>query len=71
MARIYADNALEEQVLETKEIAGSDDLRVYYGFTGESRHFIDCVKEGNLPQTHLGDAVRSMELVHRVYSCQM
>jgi predicted dehydrogenase len=71
VARMYADNGAMVQALDTREVAGSDDFRVYYGFTGESRHFIDCVQEGNLPQTHLGDAVRSMELVDRVYHSQM
>ena len=71
MAHIYADDGAVEEVLDTREVAGSDEFRVYYGFTAESRHFIDCVKEGCLPQTHLGDAVRMMELVDRIYHSQM
>jgi len=68
---IYADAGGVKEVLDTREIAGSDEFRVYYGFTAESRHFIDCVKEGALPQTHLGDAVRTMELVDRIYHSQL
>ena len=71
VARINADDGVVEEVLDTRQIAESDDFRVYYGFTAESRHFIDCVKEGCLPQTHLGDAVRTMELVECVYHSQL
>ena len=71
VGRIYADNGVLEEVLDTREIAGSAEFRAYYGFTAESRHFIDCVKEVRLPQTHLGDAVRTMELVDRIYHSQL
>ncbi|MEA3346017.1 MAG: Gfo/Idh/MocA family oxidoreductase [Chloroflexota bacterium] len=70
-ARIYADGGAVEEVLDTREVAGSDEFRVYYGFTAEDRHFIDCVRGGTLPQTHLGDAVKTMELVDRIYHGQM
>lgn len=70
-ARIYADDGAVEEVLDTREVAGSNEFRMYYGFTAESRHFVDCVKEGRLPQTHLGDAVRTMELVDRIYHSQI
>jgi virulence factor len=71
VACIYADNGAVEEVLDTREVAGSTDFRAYYGFTAESRHFVDCVKAGSLPLTHLGDAARSMELVDRVYHNQV
>jgi len=71
VARIYADDGAVEEVLDTRAVAGGDDFRVYYGFTAESRHFIDCVKEGSLPQTSLQDAVKTMELVDQIYHCEM
>lgn len=38
-----------------------------YGFFQENRHFVDCLRNRQLPQTHFGDAVRTMELVEAVY----
>jgi virulence factor len=70
-AHIYADDGETEELLDTREVAGSIDFRVYYGYTAESRHFIDCLKAKSLPQTHLGDAVRTMELVDRIYHNQL
>ncbi len=49
------------------EAAGSDEYRKSYGFFQENRHFVDCVKEGALPMTHFGDAVKSMELADLIY----
>jgi virulence factor len=71
VAHIYADNGSVEEELHTVEVAGSDDFREYYGYTAESRHFIDCVKQGNLPQTSLKDAVKTMELVDCIYHSQI
>jgi len=39
----------------------------YAGFFAENRHFIDCIKKGNLPLTNFSDAVKTMELVDRIY----
>jgi len=69
--RIYCENGTRESLLRTQDIAGSGEFRVYYGYTAESRHFVDCVKAGRLPMTHLGDAVKTMELVDRIYRSQI
>ena len=66
-ALIFADNASEPQVVTTQEAAGSDEARVYLGFRDENRHFIDCVKSGAQPQTHLRDAAESMDLVDWIF----
>lgn len=71
VARIYADDGAVEEILDTREIAGSAEFCVYYGFTAETRHFVDCVKEGSLPQTSLQDAVKTMEVVDRIYHSQI
>jgi predicted dehydrogenase len=71
VAHIYADDGAIDEILDAQEIAGSNEARVYNGYTAEDRHFIDCVKEANLPQTHLGEAVRTMELVDRIYHSQL
>lgn len=66
-AVIYADNSPEGVVLNTQEAAGSDEFHIYYGYYQENRHFIDCIKEDKLPETHFGDAVKTMGLVDRIY----
>lgn len=68
VARIWADGRSEPEVLDTKQVAGSDEMRIYYGFTGENRHFIDCVKSGEQPNPNFADATKSMELVKRIYA---
>ena len=70
-ARIYANNGAVEEVLNARVVARSEEFRVYYGFAAESRHFIDCVKAGQQPMTHLGDALKTMELVDRIYHSEM
>ena len=66
-AELWRNGSSTPETFDTKEVAGSDENRVYYGFAGENRHFIDCVKAHQLPQTHFSDAVRSMELAERIY----
>jgi predicted dehydrogenase len=68
---IYKDNKPEPEVLKADEVAGSKDKLKFYGFFGENRHFIDCVKAGRQPQTHFGDAVKTMELVDRIFRSQI
>ena len=63
----YADNKPDPQVLSPKEVAGSDENRVYYGFAGENRHFIECVKSGSVPQTNFNEALKTMLLVEEIY----
>lgn len=64
---IFKDNSPEPEVLSTKKATGSDENRVYYGFAGENRHFIDCVKSGAQPQTSFSDALKTMLLVDAMY----
>jgi predicted dehydrogenase len=70
-AIIYADNKEKGQIIPTKEAAGSEEMYKYAGFFGENRHFIDCLKHGKQPMTNLNDAVRTMELVDRIYHSQI
>lgn len=64
---VYADNGKFVKRITPQEAAGSDQWHKVYGFYDENRHFIDCVKSGTLPQTHFGDAVKTMELVDAIY----
>ena len=70
-ALIYTDNNEEPTVLTTQQAAGSEENRVYLGFEAENRHFVDSIKAGRQPLTHFGDAVRTMELVERIYRAQI
>lgn len=70
-ARIFADNDKESRTLDTKEVSGSQEHFIYYGFYHENRHFIDCVKSGQQPMTCFEDAVKTMELVDRIYQSQI
>jgi len=67
-ASIYADGRLEPEIIDSREIAGSDDFRVYYGFEAENRHFIDCIRGGTEPESSLADAARTMRLVQEIYA---
>ena len=68
---IYKDNKPEPETLMADEAAGTKDKLKSYGFFGENRHFIDCVKSRLLPQTYFGDAVKTMELIERIYRAQI
>ncbi|HID07665.1 MAG TPA: Gfo/Idh/MocA family oxidoreductase [Armatimonadetes bacterium] len=68
---VYADNQSEGRVITPQEAANSNERYKVYGFYQENRHFIDCIKAGKLPQTHFGDAVKTMELVDAIYRSAM
>ncbi|MBD3184159.1 hypothetical protein GF312_17880 [Candidatus Poribacteria bacterium] len=70
-ALIYSDNNSDPVVLNADDVAGSSESRKSYGFTAESRHFIDCIKEGRMPDTNFADAFKTMELVGRIYLSQI
>lgn len=70
-AHIHKDDKLEAERIDPEESAGSEEKHVTYGFFGENRHFIDCVKTGKTPCSSLEDTVATMELVDRIYDSQM
>jgi virulence factor len=70
-AVIYKDNEAQGEEILSRDLCGSDEPYRRLGFFAENRHFIDCVKEGRAPQTHFGDAVRTMELVDMIYGARM
>ena len=67
-ARVWADGAGDPEVWDTKEIAGSDDFRVYYGFAAENAHFVESVLAGREPDPGFADAAKSMALAERIYA---
>jgi virulence factor len=48
---------------DSREMAGSDAFHRYYGFFQEDRHFVDCVRDGAVPECDIHEAVKSMRLV--------
>ncbi len=67
-AEVYVDGADKpKRITAQKAAGGSDENRVYYGFEGENRAFVDAIKTGQQPETCLPDAVKTMELVDRIY----
>lgn len=67
-ARLFVNNASQPVVKTTQEVAESASQHRFYGFFGESRHFVDSIRNDTLPTSHFGDAVRTMELVDRIYA---
>jgi predicted dehydrogenase len=70
-ATFYADGKTAGEELPSVQAAGSSAEAHTIGFFAEDRHFIDCIKSGTQPQTHFADAVKSMELVDRIYHSRM
>jgi len=65
-AEIYTDNQAKPITLNGAELTGSEKPYLTYGFSDESRHFIDCIKSGSQPLTNLDDAAKSRQLVDRI-----
>jgi len=70
--KVFADNQKDPvQLLDPIEMAGSEEHYAAFGPLDVNRHLIDCVKEGREPETCFADAVKSMELVDRIYAGQI
>ena len=59
----------EPEVFESRSFGQSmgNQPEHWLGFWNETRHFIDCVKEGRQPSSSFEDAVKSVELIQRIY----
>ncbi|HEX9114744.1 MAG TPA: gfo/Idh/MocA family oxidoreductase, partial [Anaerolineae bacterium] len=53
-------------VYDTRAVAGSDELFVYGGFQAKHREFIDCVRARTQPSSNFADALKTMEVAHRI-----
>jgi virulence factor len=67
-ALVLRDGRAEPEVITTREAAGSDEFRHYYGFAAEARHFVDCIREGRAPASSLADAALTMRFVNQIYA---
>ncbi|MBS7613459.1 Gfo/Idh/MocA family oxidoreductase [Candidatus Bathyarchaeota archaeon] len=59
----------EAEVLRNLELVeGCRDFHVVYGYLQENRHFIDCIRKDEIPETNFKDAIKTMKLVERINS---
>jgi predicted dehydrogenase len=66
VGHLFADGSTTPEVFDARDVAGSDALHVYGGFSAKHREFIDCLKAGSLPSSHFGDALRTMEVAEQI-----
>ncbi|SVA94615.1 uncharacterized protein METZ01_LOCUS147469 [marine metagenome] len=65
---IVADSG-EQEIFDSKVfgISAGSEPEHWLGFWHQARHFIDCVKESRNPSSNFADAVKTWELIHRIY----
>lgn len=64
---VWADNGAEPvHRVTARELTGSDEMRINWGFAAEHRHFAACLAEGREATSSFADAVRTMELIDRI-----
>lgn len=63
---LYADGDTKGIVYDSRAFTGSDELYIYGGFQAKNREFIDAVKTGTQPQSHFGDALKTMEVAETI-----
>ena len=70
--KLFAENKPEAiQTIDPFELAGSKEDYRAFGAFDINQHFVDCIKNGVLPETHFGDALKTMELVDAIYHSQL
>jgi len=67
-AVILRDGKSDPEIITTREAAGSEEFRHYYGFAAEARHFVECIQNGRAPSSALADAAKTMRLVNQIYA---
>lgn len=68
---IFKDNDTRGIELDTFQVAGTTNPLVAKGFERKNREFIDCIKEGCLPSSHFGDALKTMEIAEKMLSADI
>jgi len=63
---LFADGDVAGEEFETTQVAGSEEFHIHGGFLAKNREFLDCLKSGNLPSSHFGDALKTMELAEKI-----
>lgn len=59
---LYADGDTTGVKFSARDFTGSDEHFISAGFQAKNREFIDALKEGVQPQSHFGDALKTMEV---------
>ncbi len=59
---IFRDGQGTPEMVTGEALAGTDDALHTYGYYGENRHFIDCIKNDEVPLTNFADNARTMRL---------
>jgi len=49
-----------------RQLTGTTDPRITYGYQEETRHFLACILHNQTPLTNFTDAAKTMELVERI-----
>jgi predicted dehydrogenase len=49
--------------LDGRELAKSEEFRIFYGFAAEDEHFIECVQNGSRPLTDIEEGVKTLQFV--------
>ncbi|MCS7181326.1 MAG: hypothetical protein NZ891_08290, partial [bacterium] len=66
-ALIFKDNKEEPEIISTFEVAQSKEVYKFYGYYNENRYFVNCLKEGKEPECNFQDAVKTMEVIEKIY----
>lgn len=66
IGRLFADGDTTGTSTTSQTVAGSDEFYIFGGFQAKNREFIDAVRTSTLPSSHFGDAVKTMDIAHRI-----
>jgi len=70
--KIFADGKVEPlQILDPFAMTDSREPYRAFGPYDINRHFMECIREGKQPETNFDDAVKTMDLVDRIYQGQI
>ena len=65
-ATVFADGDTAGEQCDAAEVAGGSEFHIVGGFQAKHREFIDAIQAGNLPSSHFGDAVKTMEIAETI-----
>jgi predicted dehydrogenase len=63
---IYADGDTTGTTMTSQSVAGSDEFFIFGGFQAKNREFIDAVRTASQPSSSFGDALKTMQVAHRI-----
>lgn len=63
---IYADGDTTGTTMTSQSVAGSDEFFIYGGFLAKNREFIDAIRNDSQPSSNFQDALKTMQIAHRI-----